>query len=55
MPQPRAEKGLGAIGRARASVAAVETLATIRAQARTVATDGERVTLSGWSGWGPLA
>lgn len=48
-------EGLGAIGRARASVAAVETLGRIREQARTVATDAERVTLSGWSGWGPLA
>lgn len=49
------QKGLGAIGRARASVAAINTLAAIRAQARTVATDAERVTLAGFSGWGPLA
>lgn len=48
-------RGVGAIGRARASVAAITTLDRIRAQARTVATDGEKVTLSGWSGWGPLA
>lgn len=48
-------RGVGAIGRARASLAAIETLNTIRQQARTVATDPERVTLSGWSGWGPLA
>ena len=47
--------GLGAVGRARASVAAIETLHRIREQARTVATDAEKVTLSGWSGWGPLA
>lgn len=48
-------RGIGEIGRAKASVAAIETLAGIRRQARTVATDAERVTLSGWSGWGPLA
>lgn len=47
-------RGVGEIGRARASVAAIETLADIRRRARTVATDAERVTLSGWSGWGPL-
>lgn len=46
---------VGALTRARASVAAVEMLALIRRQARTVATDAERVVLSGWSGWGPLA
>lgn len=46
---------VGPLTRARASVAAVETLARIRREARTVATDGERVALSGWSGWGPLA
>jgi N12 class adenine-specific DNA methylase len=47
-------RGVGEIGRARASIAAIETLADIRRRARTVATDAERVTLSGWSGWGPL-
>lgn len=45
----------GPLTRARASVVAVETLARIRREARTVATDAERVALSGWSGWGPLA
>lgn len=45
----------GAVGRARASVAAIETLAAIRRQGRRVATDAERITLAGWSGWGPLA
>lgn len=45
----------GQVARARASVAALETLAEIRAQARTVATEPERETLAGWSGWGPLA
>jgi N12 class adenine-specific DNA methylase len=49
-----ATRGIGEIGRARASVAAIETLADIRRRARTVATDAERATLSGWSGWGPL-
>ena len=48
-------RGIGEIGRARASVRAMQTLRTIRDQARTVADDGERVALSGWSGWGPLA
>ncbi len=48
-------RGVGEVGRAKASVAAIEALARIRSQARTVATDGERVILSGWSGWGPLA
>ncbi|MER5608217.1 DEAD/DEAH box helicase family protein [Micromonospora tulbaghiae] len=47
--------GIGAIGRARAGVAAIKTLADIRRQARAVATDAERVTLSGWPGWGPLS
>jgi N12 class adenine-specific DNA methylase len=51
----QASKGVGAIGRGRASVAAIETLAKIRSQRRKVATDGERVTLSGWTGWGALA
>jgi len=51
----QAGKGVGAIGRARASVAAIEALARIREQARTVATDAERVILAGFSGWGPLA
>lgn len=46
---------VGAVGRARRSVAAVQTLATLRSQGRTVATDAERETLAGWSGWGPLA
>ncbi len=45
----------GAVGMARASVRALRTLATLRREGRTVATDAERVTLSGWSGWGPLA
>ena len=48
-------RGIGEIGRARASVRAMQTLRTIRDQARTVADDGDRVALSGWSGWGPLA
>lgn len=48
-------RGVGEVGRARASVAAIETLARIRQQARTVATPEEREILSGWSGWGPLA
>ncbi|MGC4886669.1 DEAD/DEAH box helicase family protein [Micromonospora sp. DT227] len=46
---------LGAIGRARASVAALRTLARMRREARTVAHDDEREILAGWSGWGPLA
>src|SRR3954447_1272766 len=46
---------VGPVTRARASVTAIETLARIREQRRTVATDGDRVALSGWSGWGPLA
>ncbi len=45
----------GPLTRARASVAAVETLDRIRREARTVATDAERVALSGFTGWGPLA
>ena len=55
MVEQTKSRGVGEIGRARASVTAIETLATIRRQARTVASDGERVALSGWSGWGPLA
>jgi N12 class adenine-specific DNA methylase len=47
-------RGIGAIGRARASVAAITTLAKIRQEARTVATDAERAVLREWSGWGPL-
>lgn len=46
---------VGEKGRARLAVAAIETLARIRGEGRTVATDGERVALSGWPGWGPLA
>lgn len=46
---------VGAVGRARASVVALDTLARIRRQRRRIATDDERRTLDGWSGWGPLA
>jgi N12 class adenine-specific DNA methylase len=47
--------GVGAIGRARASMAALETLAAIRAGAREYATAAEQDILRGWSGWGPMA
>ncbi len=40
---------VGEIGRARASVAALEALAQIRRQGRRVATDHERAVLTGWS------
>lgn len=46
---------IGAVGRGRASVEAIETLATIRGQGREVATDDERRVLAGFAGWGPLA
>ena len=46
---------MSALALAKASVHAVETLARIRVEGRTVATDAERVALAGWSGWGPLA
>lgn len=45
---------VGEIGRAKASVQALRVLAAMRREGRTVATDAERVTLAGWSGWGPL-
>lgn len=45
---------VGAVGRARASAQALQTLAHIRSQARMVATDQEREVLAGWTGWGPL-
>lgn len=50
-----AQQTIGAVSRARSAVAALEVLARIRREGRTVATDAERVTLSGWPGWGPLA
>ncbi|MFG1872122.1 DEAD/DEAH box helicase family protein [Micromonospora arborensis] len=50
-----AAPGLGAVGRARASVEALKVLAKMRRQARTVATADEREVLAGWSGWGPLS
>jgi len=46
--------GYGAVSRARDSMAALETLAAIRAGARAYADDAEQVSLRGWSGWGPL-
>lgn len=53
--QATTDARVGEKGRARLAVTAIETLARIRSEARTVATDGERVALSGWPGWGPLA
>jgi N12 class adenine-specific DNA methylase len=50
-----AAPALGAVGRARASVAALRVLAQLRREGRTTATADERDTLSSWSGWGPLA
>lgn len=47
--------GIGEVGRARASVRALEVLTDIRASARQYADDAERTALAGWSGWGPLA
>ncbi len=51
----RAAPRMGAVGRGRASVAALETLADIRAAGRTEATEDEKTILARWSGWGPLA
>ena len=46
---------VGEIGRARASMGAVEVLTRIRESARRFADDNERESLAQWSGWGPLA
>ncbi|WP_030200641.1 hypothetical protein [Streptomyces sp. NRRL S-87] len=51
---PESESRLGPIGRARASVAAIETLLRLR-EDQTDPTEDELSTLRQWPGWGPLA
>lgn len=52
-PRPAASAPAGAMAKARANLAALDVLATLRAEGR-AATDAERAILAQWSGWGSI-